>query len=155
MVVADRQIDVFTRDFNDQCCILYVTQLRPNKNYGGYQLLRTIATTRTSALKNSSQVDQLTTEAVADLHLTEQEGATTKPAVEPLQSPVCAYNEWDPLEASIVCSPYCDNDFVCEDFVVSFHLHPLYCDYDLYIFLHNYLQLHDVIAKTVGPKLQI
>ena len=95
---------------NAVSCILYLTQLRPNKNYG-YQLLRTITTTRMSALKNSSQVDQLTTKpAVGELHLDEQEGAATKPTVELSESPVCAYNEWDPLEASIVCSPYCDND---------------------------------------------
>ena len=77
-------------------------QFRRNIESFGYQFLRRSITT--SVLKNASQVDHPATQAVGDLHLPEQEGTATKPTVEPFQSPVCAYNEWDPLEVSIFCA---------------------------------------------------
>ena len=78
--------------------LLYLLQSRPNRSCE-YQFLRT--NTTTSSLKNAPQV-QPATKAVGDLHLLpEQEVAASKPTVELSQSPVCAYNEWDPLEVSI------------------------------------------------------
>ena len=128
---------------------IFNTQLRPNKSCG-YQLLRTCTTT--SALKNAFQIDQPTTKVVEDLHLTEEEGPAYKPRVEPSQSPVCAYNEWDPLEASILHSPYCDNDLhvtFYEHFVASLSAPPF-----VLWPLSSYTITCIVITKTIGSKLQ-
>ena len=75
--------------------MLYLIQLRRHKSFG-YQFLR--RSTTTSVLNKASQVDQ---PVIGDLHLPEQEDAATKPTAELSQSPVCAYNEWDPLEVDL------------------------------------------------------